>query len=78
MCILKKQVAEIDGEPNMLFRKCRPYLLMNAELSTEADGVVVKDSQRRWSEKHLVSLCVCYRSACLQESIGPFTDKFAE
>jgi hypothetical protein len=42
--MLKKQVAEIDSEPNSLFREQSTKGLEDWELRTKAHGVVVKDT----------------------------------
>src|ERR1700751_1534507 len=78
MCVLKQQVAEIYGESHTLFRERRAEVLIDRELSAEADGVVVKYAQCCGAKEHLVSLGVCYRDITLQESVGAFSNKFAK
>jgi len=60
--MLKKQVAEVHREADVLFWKRRADVLINRKLSAEADGVIVKDSQCCWSEEYLVRLRVGYWS----------------
>ena len=69
MSMLKQQVAEIDREADVLFRKCRADALIDWELSAEADCVVVKYPQRSWANENLVSARVFYRNVCFQEPI---------
>jgi len=49
--MLEKQIAEVHREADMLFWKRRSDVLIDRKLSTEADGVVVKDSQGGWAEE---------------------------
>ena len=67
--MLKKQIAEVSREADMLFWKRRADVLINRKLSAKADGVVVKDSQSGWPEEYLVRLRVLYRNVCLEEAI---------
>jgi len=74
MFVLKKQVAEIHREANVFIGKRRPDILIDGELSAEADGVVVENSECRRAEKNLMRLRVWYSDVRLQESVGAFSD----
>ena len=60
MSVLKQQVAEVHREANPFFGKRRSHILIDRELGTEADSVVVKDSKRSRTKEHLACLRVCY------------------
>src|SRR6185437_14800605 len=78
MAMLEEQVAKVHREPNSLLRKCRPNVLIDRELRTEAHGVVVKDSECCRSEEHLVCLRVCDGNVRLHEPVGTLSDELAE
>ena len=72
--MLKKQIAEIPGETNALFRKHCPDILIDGELSTEANGIVAKNPKCRRAKENLVCLCVRNATIRLPESVGAFSD----
>ena len=74
MSVLKKQVTEIHREANVLLREGRPDILIDWELSAEADGVIVKNPKCRRSKENLVGLCVWYGDVRLKEPVRTFSD----
>jgi hypothetical protein len=74
MFVLKKQVTEIHREANVLLRERRPDILIDRELSAEADGIIVKNPERRRPKENLVCLCVWYGDLRLKEPVGTFPD----
>jgi hypothetical protein len=74
MSVLKKQVTEIHREANLLLRERRPDILIDRELSAEADGVIVKNPECRRSKEHLVCLRVWYGEVRLKERVRMFSD----
>ena len=74
MSVLKKQVTEIHREANVLLRERRPDILIDRELSAEADGVIVKNPECCRPKENLVRLCVWYGDVRLKEPVRTFSD----
>ena len=74
MFVLKKQVTEIHREANVLLRERRPDILIDRELSAEADGIIVKNPERRRPKENLVCLCVWYGDVRLKKPVRTFSD----
>ena len=66
----EKQIAEIYGKTNVLLRECCSDILINRELSAEADGIVAKNPKCRGAKKNLVCLRVRNGAIRLPESVG--------
>ena len=76
--MLKKQIAEIDGEAHSFFWKHRAHVLVDRDLCSEADGVVAIDSQSRWAEEKLMGLCAGDSRVGLQKFLRALADEFRE
>jgi hypothetical protein len=74
MSVLKKQVTEIHREANVLLRERRPDILIDRELSAEADGVIVKNPECCRPKEDLMCLCVCYGDVRLKKPVRTFSD----
>ena len=74
MSVLKKQITKIHRKANVLLGERRPDILIDRELSAEADGVIVKNPECCRPKENLVRLCVWYGDIRLKEPVGTFPD----
>src|ERR1700678_1127907 len=78
MSVLKKQVTEIHREANVLLRERRPDILIDRELSAEANRVIVKNPECSRSKENLACLCVWYGDVRLKEPVRMFSDELTK
>lgn len=76
--MLKQQIAEVNCKSHVFLGEHRTYTLINWKLRTKTNGVVVEDSERRWANKYLVGLGICYVRVRLPESVGTLADQFTK
>ena len=74
MSMLKKQVAEIQRKSNLLLGERRPNILVDRELNSATDGVVVKYPERGRPKENLMGLRVWHNGVRLKKSVGMLPD----
>ena len=69
MSVLKKQIAEVNGEANMFLWECRPDILIDGKLRAEAHRVVAENPECRRTQKDLVGLRIRDEGVRLKEPV---------